>query len=783
MKKLFFAALIHTLSIAASAQGHVDGRVVDAVSGESLPYAYVRLAVSRAAAVTNAYGFFALAAPDSPDTLCVSFVGYEPLRIPVAAKSASDVRLALRPAVNSLSEVTVKARGAYEAELKSPAMSHHHLSGSQIKRTVMMFGEPDALKTLQLMPGVNATADGSNNLSIRGGSHDQNLILLDEAVVFNPSHAMGLVSAFNPDAVHDVDLYKGAIPARYGGRLSAVVDMRMKEGDANGFHVSGGLGTMCSRLVVEGPIKKDTASFIVSARRGYAKLLTLGRDLFETSSYDCPDKDNATFGDYSVKLNWRLPNGDRLFASAYASDDLFHFFAVQAGTETKWSNKTATLRWNHAFANNIFANTTVAASSYDYSQEQKGDTRDCKWTADMAEIDAKIDVDHYASVGHFQYGAGVEAHRYKPGNISPTTAGSAVKEVSLGKKRLALAFLYAELTHSFVDRFRLSAGLRMSVAPMLGPATVFSYADRERDIVTDTTTYSSSEIVKSNMGLEPRLGLSFNIADWVTAKASYARTKQYQHLLTNSALSLPTDIWAPADSYAKPQTSNAIAIGLHTRFARTAIEASVEAYMKWTDDLVDFKDGADLKMNPHYETQLLSGRGYARGVEFMLRRDAARYAFSLAYTLSKAERRIDGVNGGRWYYERFDQRHNLALSATYRPSAIVDLSAVFRYHTGGRTTLPDGYFFFAQATFGTYTERNGYVMDDFHRLDVSADFHLREHQRWSHSLLFAVANVYGRKNPYSMYTKGDFWDRGKVNLYKLHLYRWLPSLTYVFRLK
>ena len=373
------------------------------MSGESLPYAYVRLAVSRAAAVTNAYGFFALAAPDSPYTLCVSFVGYEPLRMPVAAKSAPDVRLALRPAVNSLSEVTVKARGAYEAELKSPAMSHHHLSGSQIKRTVMMFGEPDALKTLQLMPGVNATADGSNNLSIRGGSHDHNLILLAEAVVFNPSHAMGLVSAFNPDAVHDVDLYKGAIPARYGGRLSAVVDMRMKEGDANGFHVSGGLGTMCSRLVVEGPIKRDTASFIVSARRGYAKLLTLGRDLFETSSYDRPDKDNATFGDYSVKLNWRLPNGDRLFASAYASDDLFHLFAVQAGTQTKWSNKTATLRWNHAFAKNIFANTTVAASSYDYSQEQKGDTRDCKWTAAMAEIDAKIDVDHYASVGQPSY--------------------------------------------------------------------------------------------------------------------------------------------------------------------------------------------------------------------------------------------------------------------------------------------------------------------------------------------------------------------------------------------
>lgn len=785
MKRQFFSfAFSAVLASGALAQGHVDGYVVDAVNGEALPSAYVRLAGAAAGSVSNAYGFFALPASARPDTIVVSFVGYETLRLPIAAGARSGVRLGLTPVVRALGEVTVSAPGSYRAELKSPAMSHHRLSGEQVRRTVMMFGEPDALKNLQLMPGINSAADGSTNLSVRGGSHDQNLILLDEAVVFNPSHAMGLVSAFNTDAVLDVNIYKGAIPARYGGRLSSVVDMRMREGDSRRFRLRGGVGTTVSRLMVEGPIKKDTASFVVSGRYGQAWLVHFAQLFADQGGIYSADNDRASFGDYTAKLNWRVGERDRLYASAYASHDAFNFQVIQAGTETKWANKTATLRWNHAFSQNVFANTTVTASQYDYRQEQRGDVLESKWTARMGEIDAKVDLDHYAGTFHLQYGGGFEAHRYEPGTISPTSARSAVKRVSMGNKRMGLGFVYFGASRAFAgERLVASLGVRMSLAPQIGPATVYHYADPERTVVVDSTRYGGGRFVKTNKGIEPRLGLSYSFAEWATVKASYSRTKQFQHLLTNSALSLPTDIWTPADHYAKPQTSNAVALGLHTFFDRPGIEASAEAYMKWIDDIIDFRDGAVLRMNNHYESLLLPGRGRARGLELMVAKDAQRYALSVAYTLSEAKRQVDGVNGGAWYYERFDQRHNLGVSALFRATRRLELSAVFRYHTGGRTTLPEKVFTFQGGSYATYSERNGYVMPDYHRLDISAKLAMRQRKHWDQYMLFACANVYGRKNAYSMFTKGNPENRTDFKLYKMYIFQWVPSITYVFALK
>lgn len=776
---LLFAACLTPATL--KAQGHVDGYVVDAANGETLPSAFLRMARSDARTVSNGYGFFSLPSSSVQDTVVVSYLGYETLTMPLSAGPHANIRLALKPIVRTLNEVTVNAPGSYKAELQTPAMSHHRLSNSELTRTVMMFGEPDVLKSLQLMPGVNAAADGSNNLSVRGGSHDQNLILLDEAIVFNPSHAMGVVSAFNPDAILDVNFYKGAIPARYGGRLSAVVDMRMREGDNKAYKIRGGVGTVCSRLMIEGPIKNDKASFIASARRGYAYIVNKVQSIFDYRDYD-PAKNDASFGDYTAKVNWKISDNDRLFASAYVGHDAFNYSFVMSGTDTKWSNKTATVRWNHLFSPTLFANTTVTASMYDYGQEQKGDALDCEWTAKMSEIDAKIDVDHYVAWSRLQYGLGIEAHRYEPGKISPTSRQSSVREVEMTKRRMGLGYAYVGANRE-VGRFQMSLGLRLSVAPQIGPATVFNYADADRTVATDSTTYGHGEFVKTYFAAEPRIGLSFVCSDFLTLKASYSRTKQFQHLLTNSALSLPTDIWTPADSYAPPQLSDAVALGVHSFIEPLGVEASAEVYMKWLDNVIDFKDGADLKMNEHYETQLLSGFGYAKGLEILIRKEAPRYAFSLAYTLSEAKRKIDGVNGGEWYYARYDQRHNVSLSALFRPTDRLDLSAVFRYHTGGRTTLPEQTFFYMGVRYCNYTERNGYEMPAYHRLDVSATLKLDEHKHWEHSLVFALANVYGRKNVYSMYTKGDLWERSDLRLYKMYLYRWMPSVTYVFCFK
>ncbi|MBQ3635796.1 MAG: TonB-dependent receptor [Bacteroidales bacterium] len=762
-------------SLYTSAQ--ISGTVVDARTGEALSGAVALFGGH--ATVTNNYGFFSIANANATDSLRVSFLGYKPYLVLVDARKTHTIAVKMEEDAKSIGEVTAKASSIYKAEMASPVMSHHHVTQEQLRSVPMIFGEPDALKTLQLMPGVNSVADGSSNLSVRGGSHDQNLVILDEAPVYNPTHAIGMISAFNPDAVRSVDMFKSSLPARYGGRLTSVVDVRMKEGNNQKYEVNGAVGIINSRLAIEGPIKKDTSSFLVSGRAGYGKFFNKFAEMFNKRHHH--DNDKLAFNDITAKVNRRMGNGDRLYLSAYMTNDNFHFNVIDNAAEIKWNNRTLTGRWNHIFSPTVFANTTVAASHYGYKQHHAYGSIVYDWTASMGEVDAKLDLDHTTSFAHLTYGADIQFHHYRPGKIAPIN-GKSMNTHDMGSRNMATAAAYLSAEKTFFDRLNISAGLRLSLNAQLGPVNTISYADAEREIPVDTTRTSRLNLAKAYFNPEPRLATSFVISEYLTLKASYTHTCQGQHLLSTSALSMPTDIWVPADTHIKPQTANSFAIGLHGIIPPLDIELSAEAYYRETKNLLDFKDGVDLKMNEFYEQATLQGRGRAKGVEFMLRKDARRFSLMTSYTLSVAKRQINGINDDRWYYDLFDQRHNFSFTGLVNITDRISLATTFNYHTGGRRTLPTSAVKLYGNTFGIYTERNGYTMPDFHRLDLSAHFKLRNHGRYHHSIDLSVINVYGRKNVFNVLVKPEviqYWDNQDYKM--MYLYRWVPSITYIFR--
>lgn len=784
--------LLLAVAIRTTAQT-VCGYVTDAHTGERLPNALIYNPNTKATALSNAYGYYSLSHTSQGDTIVARFVGYVTAKMVVKNVAKADIRLMSDS--KQLGEVKVHGESTFRRELQLTQMSHHHISASDIKTNAVMFGEADALKTIQLMPGVNSAADGSTNLSVRGGSYDQNLILLDEATVYNPAHTMGLFTAFNADAMSGVDLYKGDLPARYGGKLSAVVDMKMREGNNQHVAVQGGIGTIASRLLVEGPIKKDTASFMLAGRMGYSVLVDrilwglYSQPLIYgafSEAYERQKENDVRFFDLCAKVNWVKDENNKFYLSGYASSDVFLCPMLSISTKQNWGNQTATMRWNHIYSPNLFGNATLTYSNYKYVQRQTNDVRNFEWQSGMRELTLKNDLDYYRNRMHITAGAAAEMHFYNPGQIVPLSDSSAVQATYLDKKRALQLSAYIGNEHKITDRLTLSYGLRLSSSLQLGPSTVRHYT--EMPLYADSTVYGRTRLVKSYWRAEPRLAASYSFGENASLKASYARTVQYQHLLNNSALGMPTDVWAPADSYIRPQEADALAIGLHGYMPRTKIEASVEGYYKAMHHIIDFCDNAELINNNHIETQVLSGKGRAWGVETMLRRDGKIGSVLMSYTLSKAERQIDGVNKGNWYYAVYDQRHNFAVNGLLKLSERWSLSGTWRYHTGGRATMPIAMYYYEESYYagnyvGVYTERNGYKMPDFHRLDMSAiyDFKRNVGRRWKSQLVFSLYNVYGRKNAYSVFARSSslyYYD--EVQGYMIYLYRTVPSITYNF---
>jgi hypothetical protein len=650
-----------------------------------------------------------------------------------------------------------------------------------------VMGESDLVKSLQLLPGIQATNEGTTNLSVRGGSFDQNLFLLDDAPVYNPSHALGFFSVFNSDAIKSVKVYKASFPAQYGGRLSSIVDIRMKEGNNKQLSVSGGLGLIASRLTLEGPLIKDKASFIVSGRYSYAGLTAngaglLGQSLRIGGLMDFNANNEINFYDFNAKVNYRINDKNHLFLSAYTGSDHFFYYAIDDNSSMDWGNITGTARWNHVFGPKLFANTMFIFSKYDYSYILKDDARHFKWSANLQEMDAKTDFDYFLNPNnHIKFGVSVENHNYFPGKVEPSDETSITKAFTLDQQRAIISTAYLNNEQRISDKIGIDCGLRYSTFFLLGESTVYSYSP-EMEMI-DSVNYSGGELVKFYHSLEPRLSLRYQLNGNSSVKLSWAKTVQFQHLIGNSSVGLPSDVWIPASTYIKPQSANQIAIGYYRSFANNRYEFSMEAYYRKMYNVIDYRDNADLFLNPHVETQVLAGKGQSYGLELYLEKKTGKLTGWISYTLSKTTRQIDGINNDQAYSATYGKRHYLSLLANYQLSKTWSVSSIFKFTSGGFATIPEGTFNYYGAAFNYYTDRNGYKLPPYHRLDLSFNYQSRknEHRKWKTEWNFGIYNVYDRKNIFALFMKLDDYDFRLSKGSKMYLYGITPFVTFNFK--
>lgn len=768
MKKLILTLIVAAFAATSFAQkATIHGTVTDAESGETMISATIYCPQLGIGTATNSYGFYSLTLPKGRHTVVVSYLGYDNISKEIDVEKDTRLDIKLREARNEIGEVVVTG------EKNVREMSTTSIAQLQPRRIAMVtsaLGEPDLLKTLQLMPGIQAVNEGASNLYVRGGSYDQNLFLLDEAPVYNPTHALGFFSTFNTDILKNTTVYKGVYPAQFGGRLSSVVDIAMREGDMNQFHVAANLGLTASGLTLEGPIAKGKASFIVSGRGSYVGLYLKAIDNTD---------DKINFYDLNAKLNWNIDSSNHVYLSAYTGSDEFLCFALNNKNHLEWGNTTGTLRWNHIFNAKLFSNLTLYGSQYNYKYSIWEDVRRFDWTARIREMGLKYDFTyHYGRGSNLKYGVAAIYHHFEPGRVAPQDSLSITREYELNHKRAVELVGYLGNDHRLTDALTVNYGVRLSSFSNIGPDTTYNYYSD--GTVRDSAAYGRGKIVKTYGGVEPRFSLKYDIGQYQSVKLSYAFTKQYMHLLSNSTVGLPTDVWISPDEHLKPQESHQIVAGYYHRLEESGVELSAEVYYKTMNNLVDYKDNANIFMNKHLATQLLHGKGYSYGIELLAERKSGRLTGWIGYTLAKTQYKIDGVNQNRYYSPRYDIRHNLSLTGSYELTRAWTVSTTFKLTSGGYVTIPDQIYEFNGCTFFDYSCRNNYKLPMYHRLDLSAIYRnpKNDTRKYDSQWMFSLYNVYGRKNIYSLYVKQDNLNINESHAYKMYLYRIVPTISY-----
>jgi len=743
--------LFATFVISAQEKYTLSGYVNDKSNGESLIGATVLIEELGSGNVTNFYGFYSITLPAGEYSVLYRFIGFETIRKTI--NLTENIRLDMEMGFQDeeLEAVVVSAK-AQDANVSSMEMSTQELDIKTIKKIPAFLGEVDVIKSLQLLPGVSTVGEGASGFNVRGGSVGQNLILLDEAPVYNSSHLFGFFSVFNPDAVKDVKLYKGGVPAEYGGRLSSILDVRMKEGNSKEYEVTGGVGNVFSRLAVEGPLKKDKASFIVAARRSYIDILA--KPFLDDGLEDI----GLNFYDITAKANYNISDKDRVYVSGYIGRDNFNFDANQG---FNWGNKTLTFRWNHLFSDKLFSNTTFYLSDYDYSFEV-GETEDdsFSWSSRILTYNFKEQLSFFINTNN-ELSFGMEAilYRLKPAEVTGISIGEST-DLSLDERKSFESAFYIGNTQKVSNKLSLQYGLRFSTFTYLGRGEVYEFGETEpglRKPIASVTEAKNWESIESYFNLEPRFSFNYGINATTSIKGSYNRMSQYIHLVSNTTASLPTDVWTPSTNNIKPQLADQVAIGVFKNFFNNKLEASVEGYYKIMQNQVDYIDGADLLINQYVEGDLLSGDGRAYGLEFYLKKNSGKLTGWVSYTLAKTELKVDGINDGEWYETRFDQTHNLTIAGNYDLSANISLSANFTYITGTPYTLPSYRYEVQGYTIPGIENRNNGRIPDYHRLDLGMRWDMRTIKRkgkqknvedyWQ----FTVYNAYGRRNPFSIY--------------------------------
>jgi hypothetical protein len=679
------------------------------------------------------------------------------------------LNVSLESDAQQLAEVVVSAESK-NANVSKADMSIEKLSAQTIKKIPVLMGEVDVIKAIQLLPGVQATSEGSSGFSVRGGGYDQNLIMLDEATVYSASHLMGFFSVFNNDAIKDVTLYKGDIPASAGGRLSSLMDIRSKDGNSQRFSGTGGIGLISSRLTLEGPVFSDKATFIVSGRRTYADLflkLASSSNMRNTSLY---------FYDLNAKVNYRINDNNRLFISGYlGSDELSTDYMGM-----NFGNRTATLRWNHIFSPKLFSNFTFTGSNYNYSMgNSSGSSLMQEWTSKIRDFGFKSDFScHPNPQNNIKFGYHVTHHTFTP---SEGGGSSSISGQTSQPREFALehaAYLSNEMKVS--DKLTLKYGLRYSLFQNIANGEAINYlSDYRADY---SKTYAKGKIYNYQHRLEPRAGATYLFNDVHSVKASYSRTTQYIQLASNSAAGSPLDVWFQASQNVKPQLSDQFSLGYFRNFADNSYEFSAEAYYKLLQDVVDFKDHANLMGNADLEQELRFGRGRAYGLELMLKKNSGKLTGWVSYTIAKARRQVDEINGGAWYRSPYDKPHNISIVANYELSRKWSFGANWVYASGAPVTYPTGKYWADGSYVPLYSGRNEYRNPAYHRLDLSATVKLsKPEKKFQSELNFSLYNAYGRKNPWMVTFRQDDSQPDITYAEKFYLFTFIPSITWNFK--
>lgn len=749
----------------------LSGYIKDGSTGEELLGATIFVKELKTGTSTNSYGFYSLSLPKGNYTIDFSYIGFQTTSKTIKLDAPQSITIELQTESKQLQEVVVSSVRK-DANVTRPIMSAQKMEMKTIQKIPALMGEVDLIKAIQLLPGVISAGEGTSSFSVRGGGIDQNLIVLDEATVYNASHLMGFFSVFNNDAIKGLTLYKGDIPASYDGRLSSLLEVNMKEGNSKQFSGSGGIGTISSRITLEGPIVTDRTSYMISARRTYG-------DLFLKLSSD-PDinSNQLYFYDLNFKINHRINDNNRIFVSAYSGQDVFK----RDGAGFSFGNQTITTRWNHLFSPRLFSNLSIIYSDYHYTLESKSEADNFAWMYKMRDLGMKYDFSYFITPENtMKFGYNITQHRLFPGEI--TSSGNNSLQYTLPQNNALEQAIYASNEQKVSDRLSLKYGLRLTAFSNMGAATIYKYDNTYNTV--DSTVYGKNDIFSTFWRLSPRFGAMYQLNDVSSIKTSYSRTNQFMQVASNSAAGTPLDLWFTSGPNIKPQTCDQYALGYFHNWFDNEIETSVEVFYKDMQNTIDFRDHAQLLLNRKLDGELRFGKSHAYGAEFLIQKQQGRFNGWISYAYSRTFRQINGVNNNKEYVPTYDKPHTISIVANYELTPKVTLSASFVFATGQPFTTPvaRGAADTTGISIPIYSTRNGNRIIDYHRMDVAVNWkvHGKGTVPWAGELNFSVYNVYGRKNPWSINFVNDEDKPGQTKAEMTYLFTYIPSITYNFK--
>ena len=763
----------------------ISGYIQEASSGENLIGASIFEQNSRKGTTSNQYGFYSLTLKQGEYTIIYSFIGMETIKKKIILNKDYRINMSLSENSTIINEITINEEGA-DKNVESTNMSQVKLNIESVKSIPVILGEIDVLKTAQLLPGISSGGEGSSGLYVRGGGPDQNLVLLDEAIVYNAAHLFGFFSVFNADAIKDVNIIKGGMPAQYGGRLSSVLDISMKDGNNQKYQADGGIGLLSSRLTFQGPLQKDKSSFILSGRRTYVDVLSkpfLNKKDPETGEANPFSGSGYYFYDLTTKLNYKISDKDRIFLSGYFGRDVFSFSDSESGfgIEIPWGNATTSLRWNHLFNDKLFMNTSLIFTDYRFEFNLAQSDFEFKIFSGINDWNHKIDFLYVPNQNHsIKFGSNFTYHEFTPGNATGSAGEVDFAPDEIYKQYSNEGALYISDEFEVSELLKINIGLRYSSFQHSGKINPIEFLKNE--IIFDTSNHYRH--------IEPRVSLRYRLDPEKSIKTSFSQNYQYVHLASTAAVSLPTDLWVPSSKIIKPKFSTQYAIGYFQNIKENMYETSIELYYKEMENLIEYREGIlpEDNTNTNSDDAFAFGDGVSYGSEFLIRKNKGNTTGWIGYTLSKTDRTFNEINDGITFPAKYDRRHDLSITMTHKLSKSWDISSVFIYSTGNSITLPSERYVIDGNIYTEYTSRNGFRMIPYHRLDIGATYTPKKKKKFTSSWNFSIYNVYNRKNPYFIYldleSNGDDGSIQQGNVtpkaYQVSIFPILPSITWNF---